>query len=97
MRERERILYHRKIKAEMVLRGISGAQLAREIGMSHGHVMQAISGRRYNQKVNEALQKHGIPRELIIDKELECNGTILHASGTQRLHGDLESNAVQAA
>lgn len=97
MRERERILYHRKIKAEMVLRGISGAQLAKDVGLSHGHVMQAISGRRYNRKVNEALREHGIPKELLIDKDLECNGTILHAPGTECLHGDTKSHPAQAA
>jgi hypothetical protein len=64
MDEKGSVELYRKIKAQMVLCGITGAAIARKLGVTTGHVSQVIARKRGSRRVVDALVTAGLPREL---------------------------------
>jgi len=97
MLKNERQGRHRKIKAAMALRSVTCKQVADEVGCTPSHVALVTSGRRWSQRVVDALVKHGIPRHFFVNDEAEGNGESLPGSGNQGSHGLIEGNDTQKA
>lgn len=97
MRKKERQDRHRKIKAAMALRGVTCKQVSEEVGCTPSHVALVTSGRRWSQRVVDALVKHGIPSHFFVNEESEGNGELLPGSGNQGSHELIEGNHTQKA
>lgn len=55
---------HRRIRAEMVGRGIVGAEIARKLGVNRSLVTNVVAGRLVSHRVQEALIEAGVPAKL---------------------------------
>jgi len=55
----------RQIKIEMIRRGITGAELARRLGVTPQAVYMVISGAFYSEKIGKALIEAGVPAKLL--------------------------------
>ncbi len=54
----------RKIKSELVLRGVKQIDIARKLGIKLPSVSAVISGRKKSRRVVATLIEAGVPREL---------------------------------
>jgi transcriptional regulator with XRE-family HTH domain len=57
----------RLLRAEMVRLGITGAQIARQLGTGRSWVSMVLAGKHHSAKVEEALIRAGVPAELFGD------------------------------
>lgn len=55
----------RQIRAAMILRGISGADIARRLGITSNAVCIVIAGRGKSRRIIEALVEAGVPEKLV--------------------------------
>lgn len=98
-RKANKIARRRRIKAEMALRGITCAQVARELSVSQPHVTQVTHCRRYTQRVVDALVGRGIPRDLFVkeDPYSDEERRLLHFQGIIEDTEDSEKNTLPKA
>jgi len=80
MSMKERKERHRKIRTIMTAKGIVGAEIARQLGVTRQHVTLVISGRGCSRRVVEALVHAGIPRRLF-GEEYQDDGDLSDSAG----------------
>ncbi|MFZ0930458.1 MAG: hypothetical protein WAN11_17770 [Syntrophobacteraceae bacterium] len=56
---------HRFIKGYLAMKGVTFADIAREVQMSRAMVALVSRGERRSRDIEEAFVKHGIPRALL--------------------------------
>ncbi len=61
------------IRAVLVERGLSMAELGRRIGVTAEAVSATIRGKRHSPRVLEALREEGVPERYLFDPSLKRN------------------------
>jgi len=86
---------YRDIKAEMIRRGITTAQVARELGIHPASVTKVIQGIYKSKRVTDALLHHGIPGGLLENIPGSEYKGLLYGAGAENKPSDGEPKGEQ--
>ena len=66
----KRATYRRRLQEVLDAQGLSGAALARQLGISAGAVYRTLTGTRHSPTVLDWLRAHGAPEKYLCDPRI---------------------------